>query len=256
MKAEYLYCQAILGSADGPSCLLPEVDDSFLGESASSLPKRIYLWSIGQPELALRFSRQILVNNIDQIDEPLHLRRRIVRPRYPMLIELDPTQKLLPGQLNAGQLNSALEGSFGRRLIQLSLFFRLGEEDDGYSGLDKAYRLDGATVAMAGVVLAAHEFFRAHGEFPDNLGQLVPEYLASVPFDPMSSMGASLQYRRESLNRAKVWSIGNDEVDNGGDIERNESRDRGYRIFVMDSLEAGHEKTTPESSGAASETAQ
>lgn len=65
--------------------------------------------------------------------------------------------------------------------------------------------------------LACERYRLAHGDWPDDLQSLVPEYLEAVPIDPFD--GRPLRYQRipEGI---KVWTIGEDLVDNGGDVMR------------------------------------
>lgn len=236
MKVKYLSdADLFLQTELYPDYLVPEWEDIPSLGPLSSAGKQLFLWSAGQPELSLRLLRQVLVNNLDQVDQPLHLRRPTTRSRYPMVISLDPGKRRRPGQLNPAQLNNVLDGSLGRRLIKIQLFFRLGEwESSGevWSGLDVSYLMHSALLAMLEVNLAAHEFYRSHNEFPERFEQLVPGYLETLPLDPMSPTGAFLNYRRDSHDKAIVWSVGPDGIDDGGDIQDHNGNDRGYRIFL------------------------
>ena len=44
---------------------------------------------------------------------------------------------------------------------------------------------------------------------------------------------------------ARVWTIGRDGVDDEGDIEEKDPKDRGYRIFYMDRAGPQQEKAMP-----------
>jgi hypothetical protein len=63
--------------------------------------------------------------------------------------------------------------------------------------------------------IALKRFQLAHGKFPDELKNLVPEYLASVPLDPMN--GKSLHYHPKPDGAFLLYSVGADGADNGGD---------------------------------------
>jgi hypothetical protein len=54
----------------------------------------------------------------------------------------------------------------------------------------------------------------AHGEYPETLDALVPEFLKAVPLDVMTNK--PLSYRRISPNDFLLWSVGWDVVDDGG----------------------------------------
>lgn len=66
-----------------------------------------------------------------------------------------------------------------------------------------------AVLRVARVALAVAEFRARTGEVPASLSALVPAYLPAVPLDPWD--GAPLRY-----DAGKVWSIGDDQKDDGG----------------------------------------
>jgi hypothetical protein len=92
--------------------------------------------------------------------------------------------------------------------------------DMGFNSLarigDLCLRSAGVNRALM-VALAAERYRLAHGEWPADLQTLVPEYLAAVPQDPFDEK--SIRYRRIPEGIC-VWTIGEDLVDNGGDIMR------------------------------------
>jgi hypothetical protein len=70
-----------------------------------------------------------------------------------------------------------------------------------------------AQVELAQVALAAARFHNAHGQWPENLKELTPQFLDSVPADPFD--GAPLRYRL--LNKGCIiYSIDSDGHDDGG----------------------------------------
>ncbi len=69
--------------------------------------------------------------------------------------------------------------------------------------------------------LALKRYKLAHGAFPESLDALVPKYLTTIPLDP--SDGKALRYRLESDGKFKLYSIGEDGVDNGGDPSSKEN---------------------------------
>jgi hypothetical protein len=66
----------------------------------------------------------------------------------------------------------------------------------------------------ARVALAIERYRLAHGEVPETLEALVPQFLKSVPLDIMTAK--PLSYRRLSPDDFLLWSIGWDEVDDNG----------------------------------------
>jgi type II secretory pathway pseudopilin PulG len=75
------------------------------------------------------------------------------------------------------------------------------------------------TLLRMGIVAIALERYRlGHQAYPDTLDQLVPGVLRSVPPDPES--GGPLRYRAEPGGGFRLWSVGADRVDQGGDGSR------------------------------------
>ena len=62
-------------------------------------------------------------------------------------------------------------------------------------------------------VIALHRYRLAHGDFPPALDQLVPEFLPTLPLDPMD--GKPLRYRLKTSGPV-LYSIGADGFDGGG----------------------------------------
>jgi hypothetical protein len=61
--------------------------------------------------------------------------------------------------------------------------------------------------------LALRLYRKENGRYPENLQQLVPKYLPSVPIDPYD--GKPLRYRK--LQKGfKVWIVGGNRKDDGG----------------------------------------
>jgi hypothetical protein len=68
---------------------------------------------------------------------------------------------------------------------------------------------------MAGVAIAVRMYQIDHGRLPDTLGQLVPDYLAEVPQDPMGEPGTRIRYVNDP-NTPLLYSVGRDGRDDGG----------------------------------------
>lgn len=63
--------------------------------------------------------------------------------------------------------------------------------------------------------VALHRFRARHGQFPESLTELVPDLLDEVPADWMN--GKSLRYQRKTPDEFRLWSVGKDGIDQGGD---------------------------------------
>ncbi|WP_010585248.1 hypothetical protein [Schlesneria paludicola] len=211
----------------------PELANQMIPHPAVSGPilgfKRFLLWCVGEPELSLRLERQCLVNRGTEPEKPKHIRRK-QRASTRLVFELDPQAPRQRGQLDAISLVRAIESTFpfygNRQFYSADLH------------LDLALQRGDARATMIMVLLAAQEYQRIHGEFPELLAELVPDFLNEIPFDPMDVTGAPIRYRREAHGEAIVWSIGQNEVDDDGNIDSPTFDDIGYHIRVKPLTEA------------------
>jgi len=84
--------------------------------------------------------------------------------------------------------------------------------------MDKAHRKLASAEAVRRLTVTAialHRHRLKHGKFPESLSALVPEFLAEVPRDFMD--GQPLRYRLEPDGQFRLWSVGEDFKDDGGD---------------------------------------
>lgn len=75
---------------------------------------------------------------------------------------------------------------------------------------------------QARLAVALERYRREHGTFPDRLSQLAPKYLRSVLADPMD--GEPMRYSKDSANRFRLWSVGQNLDDDGGKLEVKEEK--------------------------------
>jgi hypothetical protein len=78
----------------------------------------------------------------------------------------------------------------------------------------KAMTYDSAD-RVVGTAIALKRFQLKHGNYPETLSALVPEFLASVPLDPMA--GRPLSFRRNANGTFLLYSAGENGMDDGGD---------------------------------------
>lgn len=74
-------------------------------------------------------------------------------------------------------------------------------------------------VNLARVAIALERFRLAHGEFPDELAALAPQFLEKIPHDVIG--GQPLHYRRSDDGQFVLYSVGWNETDDGGMVEPN-----------------------------------
>ena len=80
-----------------------------------------------------------------------------------------------------------------------------------------------ASVDLARTAIALERYRLAHGEFPESQDGLAPQFIAKVPHDVIG--GQPLKYRREADGRFVLYSVGWNEMDDGGVVVNQKSRD-------------------------------
>ena len=71
-----------------------------------------------------------------------------------------------------------------------------------------------SSVALARVAIALERYRLAHGEYPESLDALSPQFIAKVPHDIIN--GQPLKFRRTSDGQFVLYSVGWNERDDGG----------------------------------------
>jgi hypothetical protein len=77
-----------------------------------------------------------------------------------------------------------------------------------------AFAQSGADAAAMACALERYRL--AHGQFPESLGVLVPEFISELPHDVIN--GQPLKYRRAADGQYEIYSVGWNETDEGGAI--------------------------------------
>jgi hypothetical protein len=71
-----------------------------------------------------------------------------------------------------------------------------------------------SSIDLARVACALERYRLAHGEYPETLDALAPQFIAQVPHDIIN--GQPLHYRREANGQFILYSVGWNETDDGG----------------------------------------
>ena len=71
-------------------------------------------------------------------------------------------------------------------------------------------------VDLARVACALERYRLAHGEYPETLDTLVPQFIGKLPHDIIN--GQPLHYRRTEDGNFVLYSVGLNETDDGGQI--------------------------------------
>ncbi len=85
-----------------------------------------------------------------------------------------------------------------------------------YQQAAAAFARNAAEVDSADAAIAAELYRRKNGKWPTKLDDLVPEFLPAVPTDPFTNLPLVMKASTESC---KVYSVGPDGVDHGGNLE-------------------------------------
>ena len=88
------------------------------------------------------------------------------------------------------------------------------------------------SVNMAHVACALERYHLAHGEYPDTLATLAPQFMENIPHDIIG--GQPLHYRRTNDGKFLLYSVGWDETDDGGVINLREGSHWAGNQWVPD----------------------
>ena len=204
-----------------------QVDDDDEGNEPAATLTSIALWLVGEPQTTQRVLRQVLSNQLNEIDKPLSFQQPQAGLDNVALFQSD--QKL-PGkqnQLDPVEINQAVS-----RLMITRIFVPAPQNFDQFTNY---VTRDRAKQLSLEIGLAAQAYRREHGEFPEDVTELVPKYLAQAPSDPFSPTGQPLRYRRENTTSATVWSVGPNGSDDNGDVtytEKQSAKDVGILLKV------------------------
>ncbi|MBM4076611.1 MAG: hypothetical protein FJ267_13355, partial [Planctomycetes bacterium] len=204
---EYIMVKNTINERNGIQIM--EITIPWLAEASPILTKLV-LFVSGEPERSLRCERQVLTNQIRDIDKPLSKRAKCVTS--------------IPASVLLFQ-HASLEGTSGQEIAPERLWNFIDstivcrEMISDRTVLDHAYlKLLSRQVTLE-ILLAAQAFHRDKNEFPNTIEELVPEYFETVPLDPCDPDGGTVHYRRESPHHAVVWSMGINKNDDNGDVE-------------------------------------
>jgi hypothetical protein len=85
-----------------------------------------------------------------------------------------------------------------------------------WSNIVKKFAAIQSTIDLARVACALERYRLAHGDYPDTLDTLMPQFIAQVPHDIIG--GQPLHYRREANGQFVLYSVGWNETDDGGKV--------------------------------------
>jgi hypothetical protein len=119
-----------------------------------------------------------------------------------------------------------------RGIVQIAKYFetRFEEWDDLWflNPVAKSLIRGSAIAVLAETGLALERYNIREGGYPASLEELVPDGLDAVPEDPWT--GEPLRYERLSNGGPRLWSVGPNEVDDGGMPHRDPMR--GDQVWI------------------------
>ena len=193
----------------------PDYDDDVGDEPAETLTS-MALWLVGEPQTTQRVLRQILSNQLNEIDKPLSEQQPEAGLASTALFQPDQKPPGEPNQLDPVKLDQAVS-----RLMLTRIFVPSPQSFEQLTGLANR---DRARQAALEISLAAQAYRREYGEFPEDSTALVPMFFNQWPTDPFSSTGQPMQYRRENATSATVWSVGPNGSDDNGEVTYTEQK--------------------------------
>ena len=214
-KAEYLFWNHTIEAAQSGN---PAITWDNLDMDGMSNPMLMYL--MGEPERGTRIVRFYFSNRLAFADLPRYKRP----PTVGHAALFDD-----PAGLRYGEVEWSI-AEFDAALAESPL---ANQSLPGTEPFLKACDNDATRFATILCVLAGQAYYRDHGEFPKSPADLVPDYLARIHSDPID--GRPLRYRRD-VDNAIVYSIGENGVDDGGDVNGNNAGDIGYRLIAPGAL--------------------
>ena len=125
---------------------------------------------------------------------------------------LKPDYDAMTARISSLGLTNAGEAFF--RALEISDFREEFDANFVSGTISKSMRIEAARrVVIAAIALK--RFQVKHGQWPETLGELVPEFFAAVPIDPFD--GKPLRYHPNADGTYLLYCVGEDGVDDGGD---------------------------------------
>jgi len=85
----------------------------------------------------------------------------------------------------------------------------------------KKYAREQSSIDLARVAITLERYRLAHGEFPESLDALAPQFMEKIPHDVIG--GQPLHYRRTDDGQFVLYSVGWNETDDGGVVGLNKN---------------------------------
>ncbi|MBI2925680.1 MAG: hypothetical protein HYY24_08250 [Verrucomicrobia bacterium] len=110
-------------------------------------------------------------------------------------------------------------GGYLRAVMQHRLAAATLIRTNEFVGIIRRFCFTQATADQAALACALEQHRLAHGQFPEKLEALTPQFISQLPTDVIT--GETFKYRRTDDGRSVLYSIGWNEKDDGGTIALN-----------------------------------
>ena len=123
-----------------------------------------------------------------------------------------------PGKhLASPQSVRVVDKSVSLLLLERPWNFLAGMLLPALSATGKKYAFAQGSVDLARVACVLERYRLAHGQYPETLDTLAPQFIAKLPHDVIS--GQPLKYRRTEDGQFVLYSVGWNETDDGGTVD-------------------------------------
>jgi hypothetical protein len=129
-----------------------------------------------------------------------------------------PTEDEINRRVMSPSLEKRLANAYGREVGRrfLPFHFCIGILCGFYGSDAKQFAFIQASVDMARVACALERYHLAHGDYPETLDTLVPQFIEKLPHDIIG--GQPLHYRRADGGKFLLYSVGWNETDDCGQV--------------------------------------
>ncbi len=214
IKVEYLRAMNSLRKRDGlATAIRYRSGTQSPMDTKTAVFWRFVYWIGGEPERTRRLYQHLVANQLRGVDLPAPTHRALHTPTSTLIYNDDAAVPLPSQHLSAARIaqairmsaiSSGLEGSVtGGQLLRDPIFEHFFREARAFPALFEL-----------ALVLQIHR--REHGTFPAQLEYLVPGYIDAVPVDPCDPKALPVRYRLDDPDRATLWSVGGNDVDDNG----------------------------------------
>ncbi|TWT61801.1 hypothetical protein [Rubinisphaera italica] len=170
----------------------------------------VLAWTLffqGEPELFYRINKQCVTNNLLYVDIPKYQRPALSSHGRNLcyLYETPIGETLPPEQNSPNQIEEASETS---DLFKVT-YYDLGK-------VINVIDLENIRQRITETAIMLEIYRKIKGEFPETLN-LAFSTTKELPVDEINPSGDTLKYEKDSPQHYRLWSVGVDEIDSGGE---------------------------------------